>query len=218
MKTSASLYSLSQFIMRLNTDSSRAEVSYLRVVTEDADSFDKVAELYFEARDNANDEEAYDSPWDEDDSSESSEESNEEEDSFCITSLESDLLEKAKVTAFATTTCNCKFGKGEKPCSASLSLAEFVESRNNCHELTSTELDLVILGAIQSSLNCNKVSISGWSHKHCQQTRMAFYYHSERICNKTLLFLHCLNKNRFCSLVKHYTGLLIFCDVAILHN
>ena len=48
--------------MRLNMDSSRAEFSYLPVVTEDADSFDKVAELYFEARDNANDEEAYDSP------------------------------------------------------------------------------------------------------------------------------------------------------------
>ena len=117
-------------------------------MTEDADSFDKVAELYFEARDNANDEEAYESPWDEDDSSESGKESNEEEDSFCITSLESDLSEKAKVNAFTTTTCNCKFGKGEKPCSASLLLNKFVESRNNCHELTSTELVLVILGAI----------------------------------------------------------------------
>ena len=88
-------------------DCSRSEISYLRVVTEDVDSFDKVAELYFEARDNANDEEAYDSPWEEDNSSESGEESNKEEDS-CITSLESDLSEKAKVTAFASNTCNCK--------------------------------------------------------------------------------------------------------------
>ena len=108
-----SLYSISQFSMRLNMDSSRAEFSYLGVVTEDTDSFDKVAELYFEARANANGEEAYDSAWDEGDSSGSGEESNEEEDSFCITSLESDLSEKAKVTAFATTTCNCKFGRGE---------------------------------------------------------------------------------------------------------
>ena len=160
--------------------------------------------MYFEAQDNADDEEAYNSPWDEDDSSESSEESNKEGESFCITSLESNLSEKAKVTAFTTTTCNCKFGEGEKPCSASLSLDEFIDSRNNCHELTSTELDLVILGAIQSSLNCNEVSISGQSHKHCQQTRMAFYYHGKRICKKTFLFLRCLNKHRFCSLVRHY--------------
>lgn len=33
---------------------------------------------------------------------------------------------------------------------------------------------------------------------------MTFYYHGKRICKKTFLFLHCLNKNRFCSLVKHY--------------
>lgn len=141
---------------------------YLRVVTEDVDSFDKVAELYFEAGDNGDDKEAYDSPWDEDDSSESGEESNEEDDLLCITSLESDLLEKAKETSFGTNICRCRFGEGEKPCSASLSLDEFVQSRNNCHELTSTELDLVILGAIQSSLNCNKVSISGRSQKHRQ--------------------------------------------------
>lgn len=79
-------------------DCSRTEVSYLRVVTKDVDSFDKVAELYFEAWDNADDEEAYDSPWDRDNRSESGEESNEEEDSLCITSLESDLSEKGKVT------------------------------------------------------------------------------------------------------------------------
>ena len=33
---------------------------------------------------------------------------------------------------------------------------------------------------------------------------MAFYYHGKRICRESFLFLHCLNKNRFCSLVKHY--------------
>ena len=82
-------------------------------------------------------------------------------------------------TAFALNTCNCKFGEGEKPCSAIISLDEFVENRNKCHELTSTELELVILGGIQSSLNCIKVSISGLSHKHLQQTRMAFYYHGK---------------------------------------
>ena len=33
---------------------------------------------------------------------------------------------------------------------------------------------------------------------------MAFYYHGKRICKKTFLYLHCLNKIRFCSLVRHY--------------
>lgn len=128
-----------------------------------------------------------------------------------IEKLETDLSEKAKVTAFVTniTPKNdcvadyCKFGEGEKPCSASLALNDFVDSRNNCPELTSTELNLVILGAIQSSLNCDKVSTSGRSHKHRKQTRMN-YYHGKRICYKIFLFLHCINKNGFYRLVMHY--------------
>lgn len=127
-------------------ESSRTEVSDTRVILDDVHSFDEVAELYFEARDNADDEEVYDSPWD--DESESGEESNEDY-SICIDSLETDLSESAKITSFVTNGCNCKFGKDDKSCSAGLSLDDFVDSRNNCHELTSTELDLVILGAIQ---------------------------------------------------------------------
>ena len=173
----------------------------MRVISEDVESLDSVAELYFETRDYDGDEEACDSPYD-DSRSESGDEPNEDED--FTDGSETDMTEKAKVDTFFANTCNCKFGEDEKACSRSLSLDDFFDSRNNCHELSSTELDLVILGAIQSSLNCNEVSVSGRSHKHRKQPRMAFYYHGKRICKKTFLFLHCLNKNRFCSLVKHY--------------
>ena len=173
----------------------------MRVISEDVESLDSVAELYFETRDYDGDEEACDSPYD-DSSSESGDEPNEDED--FTDGSEMDMTEKAKVDTFFANTCNCKFGEDEKACSRSLSLDDFFDSRNNCHELSSTERDLIILGAIQSSLNCNEVSVSGRSHKHRKQPRMAFYYHGKRICKKTFLFLHCLNKNRFCSLVKHY--------------
>jgi len=33
---------------------------------------------------------------------------------------------------------------------------------------------------------------------------MGYYYHGQRICMRTFLFLHCLHRNRFYSLVKHY--------------
>ena len=33
---------------------------------------------------------------------------------------------------------------------------------------------------------------------------MAYYYHGNRICMKTFLFLHCIKKKRFYSLVKYY--------------
>ena len=89
-------------------------------------------------------------------------------------------------------------------CSATLSLDDVTECRNNCNELSSAELDLVILGIIYSSLNCNETSIFGRVEKNRQTTRMSFFYHGKRICNKTFLFLHCLQSYRFHSLVKHY--------------
>jgi len=33
---------------------------------------------------------------------------------------------------------------------------------------------------------------------------MGYYYHGQTICLKTFLFLHCLHRSRFYSLVKHY--------------
>ena len=33
---------------------------------------------------------------------------------------------------------------------------------------------------------------------------MSFFFHGKRICRKTFLFWHCISKNKFCSLVKHY--------------
>lgn len=43
-------------------ESSRTEVSYLHVMSEDVQSFDEVAELYFEARDNVDNEEIEEFP------------------------------------------------------------------------------------------------------------------------------------------------------------
>ena len=112
--------------------------------------------------------------------------------------------ERAKVQAFYSETCKCKMGVGEMACSATLSLDDATECRNNCSELSSAELDLVILGIIHSSLNCNETSISGRVEKNRQSTRMCFFYHGKRICKKTFLFLHCLQSYQFHSLVRHY--------------
>lgn len=75
------------------------------------------------------------------------------------------MTEQAKVQKFYAETWKCKLGLDEKVCSLTLTLDDFVDSRNNCKELSSTELDLVILGTIQSSLNCNDSSTSGSGKK-----------------------------------------------------
>lgn len=176
----------------------------MRVNMDDMASWEEVSELYFRAREDQSDQEADDSPWDDSSSESGEDECYDDEAEIYPDPLESDLSEKAKVKTFWENTCRCKLAEGDKPCSTTLSLDDFYDSRNNCNELSSAELDLVILGAIQSSLNCNEISVSGTSEKQRKVSRMAFYYHGKRICRESFLFLHCLSKNRFCSLVKHY--------------
>ena len=160
-----------------------------------------VSKSYFTAPEN--DEELVDSDSDSSssDDSEDLEDTGEDVD-FDV--MEVHISEKAKVERFFEETCKCKLAEDEKPCSLTLTLDDFVDCQSNCSELSSTELDLVILGAIQCSLNCHESSTSGRAEKERQNTRMAYYYHGKRICMRTFLFLHCLQKNRFYSLVKHY--------------
>lgn len=145
-----------------------------------------VSESYFTAR--KNDEELVDS----DSHSSSSDDSEDLEDTgedvnFDVREVH--ISEKVNVERFYEETCKCKLAADEKPCSKTLTLDDFVHCRNNCSELSSTELDLVILGAIQCSLNCHESSTSGRAEKERRNTRMAYYYHGKRICIRTFLFL-----------------------------
>ena len=101
-------------------------------------------------------------------------------------------------------TCGCSHGDKGSPCSSSIQLEDIIDCRNNCAELNSTELDLVILGMIHSAINCNQVSNSGRAEKKWQRSRMPFYFHSHRICLRTFLLMHRLYKTRFYSLAKRY--------------
>ena len=92
----------------------------------------------------------------------------------------------------------------EKPCSSTFLLEDIIDCRNNCAELESSELDLVILGIVQSAINCDEVSSSGRKEAKRQRTRVTLSFHGQRICLKTFLFMHRLHKTRFYSLVKHY--------------
>ena len=133
----------------------------LSLISSDLENFETVEELYFGEQEKENNQEADDSPLDES----SSESEDDGETHNCIDFADSDLSEKAKVEKFISDTCNCKLGEGGQACSTTISLDDIHVSRNNCHELSSTELDLVVLGAIQSSLKCGEVSESGRSEK-----------------------------------------------------
>ena len=75
--------------------------------------------------------------------------------------MEVHTSEKARVQKFYEELCKCKLAKNKKACSTPLTLDDFFDCRKNSSELSSTELDLVLLGAIHSLLNCNEISTSG---------------------------------------------------------
>lgn len=68
---------------------------------------------------------------------------------------EFDTSEWSKVEDFISKTCGCSLGDNGNPCSSTVKLEDIIDCRNNCAELNSTELDLVILGMIQSAINCD---------------------------------------------------------------
>ena len=151
----------------------RNEFSCIRVNMDDMASLEEVSELYFREREDEHIDED-DSPWS-DSSSESGEDERYDEESEMFTDTsESDLSEEAKVRTFYENTCNCTLAEGDRPCSTTLSLDDYSDSRNNCLELSSLELDLVILGAIQSSLNCSSFSVSGRSESQRKRSRITF--------------------------------------------
>ena len=176
----------------------------LNFTTEDFDQIESVEEMYFKTRE-VEEEDKEDDYSDSNSSSDNEGVADQDEPGDdAVELMEIYETERAKVQVFYSKTCKCKMGAGEMACSATLTLDDVTECRNNCNELSSAELDLVILGIIHSSLNCNETSISGRVEKNRQSARMCFFYHGKRICKKTFLFLHCLQSYRFHSLVKHY--------------
>ena len=179
----------------------REQSRCLNFTTDDLDRLESVEEIYFNTREI---EEEDEEDVDLDSSSSSDEDDHPDQEDDAVELMDVHVTERAKVQTFYAETCKCKLGIGETACSATLTLDDFIECRNNCNELSSAELDLVVLGIIPSSLTCNETGISGRVEKNRQNTRMCYFYHGKRICKKTFLFLHCLQSYRFHSLVKHY--------------
>lgn len=75
------------------------------------------------------------------DSSSDDEDANRENEDVDL--MEVHLTERAKLQKFYPEIC--EWNPDEKACSLTLTLDDFAESRNNCKEFSSTELNLVIL-------------------------------------------------------------------------
>ena len=86
--------------------------------------------------------------------------------------------------------CSFHFGAGKKACSSLLRYEDVMDYRGNCLELSRAELDMVILGQINSQLS--------------PQSHTKFFYKGDRVCMNTFLFLHAISDKWYSDLYKHW--------------
>ena len=106
-----------------------------------------------------------------------------------------ELLNKLK--KFLQDGCGCTLGPKNGLCCRQFSEETALFNLNNCLELSSLELDLVILTSIQAFTRSE--SIGGKRSPRC-----TFYYQSKPICKEMFLHFYGISYSRFRRLKEHY--------------
>ena len=104
-----------------------------------------------------------------------------------------------KVRKFLLNGCGCSRSPKGGPCSNQFSEETVLTNLNNCFELSSAELDLVILANIQV---CTRIENIG--EKRSRSPRCNFLYQSLSICRDMFLIFYGLIDCRFRRLKEHY--------------
>lgn len=86
----------------------------------------------------------------------------------------------SQIKNFLERSCGCHYGKNQGPCSSSFDFEQLFEHRIQCTELSSTELDLVVQGALASHLNFSS------GKKRC---RMNYFFRGQQVCKNTFMFV-----------------------------
>lgn len=102
-----------------------------------------------------------------------------------------------KVNKFLRDGCGCTLGPKNGPCSLQFTEGTVLFNLNNCLELSSAELDLVILTSIQAFTRAESIG--------CKRSpRCSFYYQSKPICKDMFLCFYGVSYSRFRRLKEHY--------------
>ena len=89
------------------------------------------------------------------------------------------------VKTFQERNCGCSYGRNKEPCSRSLQFQDVVEHGMQCVELTSDELDLVIMASIQSETKTTSSK---------KRSRTNYFFKGQQVCRNTFQFLHEVGK------------------------
>ena len=102
-----------------------------------------------------------------------------------------------KVKKFLRDSCGCTLGPKNGPCSLQFTEETVLFNLNNCLELSSAELDLVILTCIQAF---TRAEFIGCKRSPC----CSFYYQWKPICKDMFLCFYGVSYSQFRRLKEHY--------------
>lgn len=112
---------------------------------------------------------------------------------ICTETSQQDEDFQSNITSFLQGSCGCDNGKNRVSCNKQFGYDEMLDQRSQCAELTSTELDLVILGALQSQIK----------RSYKKRQRITYFYQGLQVCKKTFMFLYGIGKHRLEHLKTH---------------
>ena len=117
-----------------------------------------------------------------------------------------DIKEVLSVDEFMNQGCTCHLGVPQgSPCSQQLTRETIEKTRQDCLDLTRSELDIVVLSQIHFLQSTTRQPTLRQSHHAVgDKPRSTFYVNGVQVCLDTYLYLHCVSRKRYQNLVQHY--------------
>lgn len=132
---------------------------------------------------------------------------------------EVDGAENTLIDGFMVKGCGCSLGPGKSPCSKLLSREEISSTRMNCQEMSSTELDILVLANLDAHSHTGPgysgASVSpgqrfpihmslGNGANVKRQVSIDYYFRGRHVCKATFTYVHAIGPKRFKNLVAHF--------------
>ena len=102
-------------------------------------------------------------------------------------------MEEHSITWFAKVGCKCKHFNGEL-CCTTFSVDHYQRVRDECRQLSKSELDLVVMGQLLALTQDDMIQAKKHSPKQRQRSFTCFKHGGHDVCMATFCFLHNIGK------------------------
>ena len=105
-------------------------------------------------------------------------------------------MEEHSIARFAKGGYKCKHFNG-KPCCTTFSVDHYQRVRDECRQLSKSELDLVVMGQLLALTQDDMIQAKKHSPKQRQRSFTCFKHGGHDVCMETFCFLHNIGKVKF---------------------